>query len=194
MKKSEPNNINPDWSWDLGDVPALSGPIMPEKAFIVIPDYDRLEKAYRDANWQWCLESGGMRPPSAAEIRRDVEESLKALGSKPGDYCQFGGLLIFRAKSGKPGMALEGSVGEHWKAGARGFVLFQRHGWKLCSEELPDSDLTVLGYNAGWSDVVWPCYLDGATWRAVDGLALLDQEGDGSAPTHWIDFPEPPEL
>ncbi|CAN5548476.1 hypothetical protein BH09VER1_BH09VER1_24840 [soil metagenome] len=68
--------------------------------------------------------------------------------------------------------------------------------WKKVEEALPDADLTVMGFNATWSEPVWPCYLDGEVWSDTDG-GSLDGDTDGPdprppAPTHWMDFPECP--
>lgn len=55
--------------------------------------------------------------------------------------------------------------------------------WKPVADP-PDSDTTVLLFDPAASEPVWLGYLDGATWRFVDGMP--------AAPTHWSDIPAGP--
>jgi hypothetical protein len=48
----------------------------------------------------------------------------------------------------------------------------------------PDSDTTVLLFDPAASEPVWLGYLDGDTWRFVDGMP--------AAPTHWAELPAGP--
>jgi hypothetical protein len=128
-------NCDAEWCYDLADVPPLKGPIMPVKAGIIIPDWDRLAKAFHDAGWRWCREVGepipinesfaewtrSGWPPSAERLAREAQQALDRLSdpngwenAKPGNYVQYGGMIIFKSLSGKPGMALEWLLVEHW--------------------------------------------------------------------------------
>ena len=60
--------------------------------------------------------------------------------------------------------------------------------WIAVSDELPDADTTVLTHKAAWDEPVWMGWLDGDTWRDVDAMTC------DPAPTHWMNFPEPPEA
>ena len=57
--------------------------------------------------------------------------------------------------------------------------------WKPVAEP-PDSDTTVLLFDPSASEPVWLGYLDGDTWRFVDGMP--------AAPTCWTDLPRGPQL
>jgi hypothetical protein len=48
----------------------------------------------------------------------------------------------------------------------------------------PDSDTTVLLFDPAASEPVWLGYLDGGTWRFIDGMP--------AAPTHYCDIPKGP--
>jgi hypothetical protein len=50
----------------------------------------------------------------------------------------------------------------------------------------PDSDTAVLLFDPAASEPVWLGYLDGDTWRFVDGMP--------AAPTYWTDVPVGPKL
>jgi hypothetical protein len=53
--------------------------------------------------------------------------------------------------------------------------------WKPVAE-LPDSDTTVLLFDPAASEPVWLGYLDGDTWRFVDGMP--------AAPAYWAKMPQ----
>jgi hypothetical protein len=57
--------------------------------------------------------------------------------------------------------------------------------WKPVAS-LPDSDTTVLFFDSAAFEPVWMDYLDGDTWRFVDGMP--------ATPTHWADIPKGPEA
>jgi hypothetical protein len=57
--------------------------------------------------------------------------------------------------------------------------------WKPIAEK-PDSDLSILLFDPAASEPVWLGYLDGDTWRFVDGMP--------AAPTHWAALPKGPEA
>ncbi len=46
----------------------------------------------------------------------------------------------------------------------------ERIQWVPASELKPDSNITVLLFDAAASEPVWPGYLDGDTWRYADGM------------------------
>jgi hypothetical protein len=50
----------------------------------------------------------------------------------------------------------------------------------------PDSDTTVLLFDPAASEPVWLGYLDGDTWRFVDGMP--------AAPKFWAAMPGGPEV
>jgi hypothetical protein len=50
----------------------------------------------------------------------------------------------------------------------------------------PDSDTTVLLFDPAASEPVWLGYLDGDTWRFIDGMT--------AAPTHYCDIPKGPTV
>jgi hypothetical protein len=54
--------------------------------------------------------------------------------------------------------------------------------WKRCTEEMPDSDTTVMIYHPEVAEPVWLGYHDGETWRDVCGLR--------AAVSHWMHLPE----
>lgn len=57
--------------------------------------------------------------------------------------------------------------------------------WKPVAEP-PDSDTTVLLFDPAASEPVWLGYLDGETWRYVDGMP--------ATPTHWSEMPGGPKA
>lgn len=61
-----------------------------------------------------------------------------------------------------------------------------RAGWKR-TNILPDSDITVMVFHPDWDEPIWVGYHDGEEWLWVDGATCDPQ------PTHWMDFPEPPQ-
>lgn len=112
----------------MDDVPTLSGPLMPVRAFIIMrPDLYILAKAFSAANWKWVTAHATNSPlktfeqymegsiPSIERITKNVIKSMDDLSPKPGDYIQGGGIIIFRSKSGRYGMCLEWVLGEHYK-------------------------------------------------------------------------------
>ena len=60
--------------------------------------------------------------------------------------------------------------------------------WMPCAEEMPDSDATVMTFAPGSDCLVWPGYHNGERWMNVDETPM-----GGPQPTHWMDFPEPPQ-
>jgi hypothetical protein len=55
---------------------------------------------------------------------------------------------------------------------------------------MPDADLSVLLYCKNWDDPICTGYWDGEFWnREWNDRAFLGSY----IPTHWMDFPEPPE-
>ena len=53
--------------------------------------------------------------------------------------------------------------------------------------EPPDDDKTVLLFDPkAKSEPIWPGWKDGEDWFWSDGSS--------AQPTHWCDFPEPPEA
>ncbi len=126
----------------LDDAPDLSGPLMPSRMTLLLPPvrFDLLAQAYDAAQWGWSLSMedrqayyarqepdktkeelliGSMletKIPSpedlAAVITRDVQ-SMSTL-TRPGDYTQGGGLLLFRSRSGRLGLAVHSPLGEHY--------------------------------------------------------------------------------
>ena len=69
---------------------------------------------------------------------------------------------------------------------ARGWLTDRRKGWIPCAEERPDADTTVLIYCPLASEPVWLGFLDGDTWRLVDGSSTERPV------THWMHLPEGP--
>ena len=59
--------------------------------------------------------------------------------------------------------------------------------WIRVSQEMPDSELTVLIHCPISDDPVWIGYHDGTAWRAVDGMDLGEDFVD-----HWAALPDPP--
>ena len=59
--------------------------------------------------------------------------------------------------------------------------------WTPCTEQLPDSDQTVITFDPNSNEPVWPGYHDGEQWWCISGLAL-----PAPSVTHWMPFPEPP--
>jgi Protein of unknown function (DUF551). len=62
-------------------------------------------------------------------------------------------------------------------------------GWIACDEALPDFDTTVMTFAPGSSEPIWPAYHDGEQWMDLNGAPIND-----AVITHWMDFPEPPEV
>lgn len=61
--------------------------------------------------------------------------------------------------------------------------------WTECSDELPDSERTVITYAPDSNEPVWPGYHDGEQWVDINGQTI-----DDATVTHWMDLPEPPEV
>lgn len=57
--------------------------------------------------------------------------------------------------------------------------------WIDVNERLPAAHQCVLVACPGTDDPVWIGYLDGESWRYMDGLLA-------SGVTHWMELPEPP--
>jgi hypothetical protein len=57
--------------------------------------------------------------------------------------------------------------------------------WIACSRK-PDSDVTVMLFNADADEPVWLGYLDGEQWRYCDGVPAM--------PSHWAALPEGPQA
>jgi hypothetical protein len=59
--------------------------------------------------------------------------------------------------------------------------------WIACTEGMPDTDTTVMTFEPGSCEPIWPGYHDGEQW--------CDVMGDGKINvTHWMAFPDPPEV
>ena len=63
-----------------------------------------------------------------------------------------------------------------------------KDGWMPCSRELPDSDLTVMIFQAEGDEPVWLGFHDGEVWRRVDGVRCK-----GKAISHWRELPAGPD-
>jgi len=59
--------------------------------------------------------------------------------------------------------------------------------WIPCTDQLPDSDQTVITFDPNSNEPVWPGYHDGEQWWCITGLAL-----PALRVTHWMPLPEPP--
>lgn len=59
--------------------------------------------------------------------------------------------------------------------------------WIPVTQELPDSDLTVLIACADGNEPVWTGYHNGTEWLTVEGSSFITV-------THWMPLPEPPSL
>lgn len=64
-------------------------------------------------------------------------------------------------------------------------TLIEQTRWRKCSDEMPDSDETVLIACPFSHEPVWFGYHDGNEWLTV--------EGESIDVTHWKPLPEPPE-
>lgn len=56
--------------------------------------------------------------------------------------------------------------------------------WISVSEQLPDSDTTVMLFDANANEPVWLGYFDGERWVYIDGMPAF--------PTHWTEIPGGP--
>lgn len=65
-------------------------------------------------------------------------------------------------------------------------MLIEQVKWIPVVEQLPDSDTTVMLFDATASEPVWLGYFDGERWRYVDGIP--------SFPTHWAEIPSGPQA
>lgn len=65
---------------------------------------------------------------------------------------------------------------------------FENIAWIPVADELPDSDSTVLLFNAEASEPVWPGYYD----DGVEGWFYVTSAK--AEPTHWANFPEGPKA
>jgi hypothetical protein len=61
--------------------------------------------------------------------------------------------------------------------------------WIPVSEQLPDSDTTVMTFAPDSNEPIWPAYHDGNQWVDFVGSPIND-----GIITHWMEFPEPPEA
>lgn len=59
--------------------------------------------------------------------------------------------------------------------------------WIKCSDQLPDTDTTVMTFESDSVEPIWPGYHDGEQWMDIIDNTPIH-------PTHWMEFPEPPEL
>ena len=68
--------------------------------------------------------------------------------------------------------------------------------WQDAALELPDADLTVLGFREEWDYRTWPVFFDGEDWHNADGSTLTagHQKPDFRPPTHWAPLPGGPET
>lgn len=60
--------------------------------------------------------------------------------------------------------------------------------WISVSEEMPDSEATVLVATTGADDPVWLGFHDGECWRYVNAEMIPLRV------THWRELPDPPQL
>lgn len=60
--------------------------------------------------------------------------------------------------------------------------------WIPCSQQMPDDGEAVMTFSPMSSDPVWPGFLDGGFWTDLSGLLFQFPV------THWMPFPEPPEV
>lgn len=60
--------------------------------------------------------------------------------------------------------------------------------WIACSDEMPDVDMMVLTFAPDSSEPVWPASFDGESWVDDYGMLLAPPV------THWMMFPDPPEV
>lgn len=61
--------------------------------------------------------------------------------------------------------------------------------WIKCSDELPDDEITVITFVADSNEPVWLGYHCDDCWYTESGLPMLF-----SVVTHWMPFPNPPEI
>ena len=71
----------------------------------------------------------------------------------------------------------------------RGMQMTERMEWIPVATSLPDDDTTVMTYAPNSNEPVWPAYHDGEQWMYLMGAPITDAEI-----THWMEFPEPPEV
>lgn len=57
--------------------------------------------------------------------------------------------------------------------------------WIPVTQQLPDSDTTVMTFEPDSAEPIWPGYHDGEHWKDVMGDGRINV-------THWAPFPEPP--
>jgi len=61
--------------------------------------------------------------------------------------------------------------------------------WIPVSEQLPDSDMTVMTHAPNSCEPIWPAYHDGEQWMDMLNTPISD-----AVITHWMAFPEPPDA
>lgn len=59
--------------------------------------------------------------------------------------------------------------------------------WIAVTKSLPDSDTTVMTFEPDSCEPVWLGYYDGEQWKDIMGDARINT-------THWMPFPDPPEM
>lgn len=69
-------------------------------------------------------------------------------------------------------------------------MTFENIVWIPVVEEVPDSDTTVLLFDAKASEPVWPGYYD----DGVEDWFYVSSGSVKAAPTHWANFPEGPKA
>lgn len=70
----------------------------------------------------------------------------------------------------------------------RTLITLSQPTWTPCADALPDSDLTVIVHSPESDEPIWLGYHDGHEWIDVSGAPYKE------AVTHWMNFPEPPEV
>ena len=56
-----------------------------------------------------------------------------------------------------------------------------------CLTEKPDTDTTVMTFEPDSVEPIWPGYWDGEDWLDIITNTPIQ-------PTHWMQFPDPPEV
>ena len=57
-------------------------------------------------------------------------------------------------------------------------------GWRTCTREMPDADLTVMIHHPKSDEPVWMGFYDGECWRSIDGAR--------THVSHWMPLPDGP--
>ena len=125
----------------LDDVPAIKMPLgNTSTVHLLLPPWDiqLLADAYRAANWRWGLTMDDIKTfweyrqkpsdeyatvveqmqggvlPSTRRLSAWIQDSMSQC-IQGCDWCNGGGLTVFRSKSGKIGLGVDDPVGSHYK-------------------------------------------------------------------------------